>query len=165
MALQLTVRLTALARAHDLVRPVPGRSQGAALLGDLLTILLTPYGDLGGSGSTMRIAAPDIVIGEKTTTVLALVVHELATNSLKYGAFSAPSGKLDVSCHSEGAEVVVVWSERGGPGVKLPTGPGGYGSKLLDRSVRGHLGGSIDRDWRPDGLVATLRMRGDRLSA
>lgn len=165
MALQLTVRLTALARAHDLVRPVPGRPHSSARLGDLLMILLAPYGDMGGHARTIRIAAPDIAIGEKTTTVLALVVHELATNSLKYGAFSSPLGMLDVSCHSKDADVVVVWSETGGPSVKLPTGPGGYGSKLVDRSVRGHLGGSIDRDWCADGLVATLRMRGDRLSA
>ena len=104
-------------------------------------------------------------IGEKTTTVLALVVHELATNALKYGAFSTPSGTLDVSCRSHDADVVVVWSERGGLDVRAPRGPGGYGSRLVDRSVSGHLGGSIDRDWGRDGLVATLRMRGDRLSA
>ena len=165
MAHQLTVRLNALGRAHDLVRPIPGRSQSAALLADLLTILLTPYGDMGGFGDRTRITAPRIAIGEKTTTVLALVVHELATNSLKYGAFSSPSGMLDVSCHSKDADVVVVWSERGGPTIQLPTGPGGYGSRLVDRSVCGHLGGSIDRDWCPDGLVATLRMRSDRLSA
>ena len=165
MALQLTVRLTALGRAHDLVRPVPGRTGGAALLADLLTVLLAPYGDMDGLGNRTRIAAPRIAIGEKTTTVLALVVHELATNALKYGAFSAPSGTLDVSCRSHETEVVVVWSERGGVDVRHPTGPGGYGSRLVDRSVHGHLGGSIDRDWCRDGLVATLRMKADRLSA
>jgi two-component sensor histidine kinase len=165
MALQLTTRLTALGRAHELVRPVPGRSQGGAFLADLLSILLTPYGDMNGFGQRTRIAAPRIAIGEKTTTVLALVVHEMATNSLKYGAFSAPTGMLDVSCHTHEAHVVVVWSERGGPSIQRPIGPGGYGSRLVDRSICGQLGGSIDRDWSPDGLVATLRIRGDRLSA
>lgn len=165
MAQQMTVRLTALGRAHDLVRPVRDRPGSAALLDDLLTILLAPYGELTGCASRTRISAPEILIGEKTTTVLALVVHELATNSLKYGAFSVASGVLDVSCHSHGDEVVVVWTESGGPDVRVPTGPGGYGTKLVDRSVSGHLGGSIDRDWCPDGLVVTLRMKSERLSS
>ena len=165
MALQMTVRLTALGRAHDLVRPLRDRSGSAALLIDLLEILLAPYGDLAGSASRTRVSAPWILIGEKTTTVLALVVHELATNSLKYGAFSVASGGLDVSCHSQGDDVVVVWAESGVPDVRMPAGPGGYGTKLVDRSVSGHLGGTISRKWRPDGLVATLRIKSDRLSA
>ena len=163
MALRLTARLTALGRAHDLVRLVPGRFGATALLGDLLTILLAPYGDMGESANRTRIATPRISIGEKTTTVLALVVHELATNALKYGAFSTPTGMLDLSCRSYESEIVVVWSGTGGPYVRRPIGPGGYGSRMVDRSVRGHLGGSIDRDWRPDGLIATLRMRSDRV--
>ena len=164
MNLQLTVRLTALGRAHDLIRPVPGQPKSAALLADLLSVLLAPYAEMSGSKRRIGIDAPRIAIGEKTTTVLALVVHELATNSLKYGALSAPAGMLDVSCYSHNTEVVVVWSEGGGPDVQTPTGTGGYGTRLVDRSVCGHLGGSIDRNWSPDGLVATLRMRSDRLS-
>ena len=165
MAQQMTVRLTALGRAHDLVRPICDRSGSAALLIDLLRILLAPYDDLAGSASMTRVSAPRLLIGEKTTTVLALIVHELATNSLKYGAFSVASGVLDVSCQAHGDDVVLVWSESGVPNVRKSAGPEGYGTKLVDRSVSGHLGGTISRKWRPDGFVATLRMKSDRLSA
>ena len=53
-------------------------------------------------------------VGEGAATTLAMVVHELATNSLKYGALSDAAGLLDVSCNLQGSEVVVVWTERGG---------------------------------------------------
>ena len=80
--------------------------------------------------------------------MLALVVHELATNSLKYGAFSAAGGQARrLLPFAQGAEVVVVWSERGGPYVRISDRDrGGMEAKLVDRSVRGHLGGSIDRE-------------------
>src|ERR1700688_3633021 len=98
MALELTHRLTALGRAHDLVRPVPGQGERAALLGDLFTVLLAPYDDMGAFSGRVRVAVPRMAVGEQAATTLALVVHELATNSLKYGALSSPSGALDISC-------------------------------------------------------------------
>src|SRR4051794_14007269 len=81
MARELTQRLTALGRAHDLVRPLPGQEGKAALLGDLLTVLLAPYDDLGAFSGRVRVAVPRMGVGEKSATTLALVVHELATNS------------------------------------------------------------------------------------
>ena len=98
MARELTQRLTALGRAHDLVRPLPGSEGKAALLGDLLTVLLAPYDDLGAFSGRIRVAVPRMGVGEGTATTLALVVHELATNSLKYGAFSSETGTIDVTC-------------------------------------------------------------------
>ena len=95
---------------------------------------------------------------------MALVVHELATNSLKYGALSAPCGTLDVSTTSDGPEVSLVWLERGGPPVEAPPGPDGFGTKLVARSVSHQLGGSIEHDWSEGGLIATLRMSRDKLA-
>jgi two-component sensor histidine kinase len=135
MAKELTHRLTALGRAHDLVRPLPGQGGKAALLGDLLTVLLAPYDDMGAFSGRVRVSLPRMGVGEQAATTLALVVHELATNSLKYGALSSPTGKLDIACAAHDAEVVVVWTERGGPAVASPIGEGGYGSKLLNRSM------------------------------
>jgi len=86
MARELTQRLTALGRAHDLVRPLPGGEGKAALLGDLLAILLAPYDDMGAFSGRIRVSVPRMGVGEAAATTLALVVHELATNSLKYGA-------------------------------------------------------------------------------
>ena len=165
MARDLTQRLTALGRAHDLVRPVPGQAENkAALLGDLLTALLAPYDEAEAAGERIRVSVPEVRVGDAATTALALVVHELATNSVKYGALSAARGRLDVSCPVHDAEVVLVWAERGGPPVAAPAGPNGFGSKLVARSMASQLGGSIALDWRTEGLVATLRMSKARLA-
>jgi two-component sensor histidine kinase len=163
MARELTQRLTALGRAHDLVRPLPGSEGTAALLGDLLTVLLAPYDDLGAFAGRIRIAVPRMGVGEGTATALALVVHELATNSLKYGAFSSDVGTIDVSCLSEDDDVVVTWTERGGPHVVEPPSRG-FGSKLITRSMSTQLGGSMAYNWSPGGVIVTLRMRKDRLA-
>jgi two-component sensor histidine kinase len=95
---------------------------------------------------------------------LALIVHELATNSLKYGALSVPTGTLDVSCSPADAEVVIAWTERGGPVVEAPTKQAGYGSRLVARTVSRHLGGSIAYDWSSEGLIVTLRLDKARLA-
>jgi len=106
---------------------------------------------------------PEVRVGDAAITTLALVVHELATNSIKYGALSAASGRLDVSCPAHGAEVALVWTERGGPPVVAPAGPAGFGSGLVARSMSGQLGGTAAFDWRTEGLVVTLRMSRTRL--
>lgn len=165
MARELTLRLTALGRAHDLVRPVPGQTQTpSALLGDLLTVLLAPYDDLGAFIGRIRVSVPRMSVGESATTIIALIVHELATNSLKYGALSVETGTLDVSCSAQDEAITVVWTESGGPKVKAPAGVGGYGSKLVERSVAEHLRGSIDYDWAEDGVVITLKVNPMRLA-
>jgi len=92
MARDLTHRLIALGRAHDLVRPAPGQEKKAALLGDLFAVLLAPYADTDAIHDRVRISVPKLGVGEETATTLALVVHELATNSLKHGALSVASG-------------------------------------------------------------------------
>lgn len=165
MAKELTQRLTALGRAHDLVRPLPGSEGKAALLGDLLTVLLSPYDDLGAFSGRVRVSVPRMGVGEGSATTLALVVHELATNSLKYGALSSPTGSLDVSCAIADADIVIVWTERGGPSVAAPVGDGGFGSKLVKRSLEAQLGGSLERQWHEDGLVVTISMNKNRLTA
>ncbi|MBW8284024.1 MAG: PAS domain-containing protein [Rhizobium sp.] len=166
MARELTLRLTALGRAHDLVRPVPGQTEKAsALLGDLLTVLLAPYDDLGAFSGRIRVSVPRMSVGEATTTILALIVHELATNSLKYGALSVDTGTLDISCSPNDEVVTVIWTESGGPKVKAPSGVVGYGSKLVERSVTGHLRGSIDYQWAEDGVIVTLKIDPARLAS
>lgn len=166
MARELTLRLTALGRAHDLVRPVPGQSEAASvLLGDLLTVLLAPYDDLGAFSGRIRVSVPRMRVGDAATTILALVIHELATNSLKYGALSVDTGTLDVSCSAHDEAVTIVWTESGGPKVEPPSGVPGYGTKLVERSVTGHLRGKIDYDWVAEGLVVTLKVNPDRLAA
>ncbi|GAA0328876.1 hypothetical protein GCM10009087_43870 [Sphingomonas oligophenolica] len=165
MAAELTQRLSALGRAHDLVRPLPGEQGRAALLGDLFSVLLAPYDDGGAFSGRIRVAVQRMGVGEKSATTLALIVHELATNSVKYGALSVDTGTLDVSSATEENDVVVKWVEHGGPPVVAPTALAGFGTKLVQRSITGALGGSISYDWAEEGLIVTLRMRDDRLAA
>ena len=165
MARELTQRLTALGRAHDLVRPLPGGQGQAALLGDLLSVLLAPYDDLGAFTGRIRVAVERMGVGETAATSLALIVHELATNALKYGSLSEKTGTLDVSSTNEDGEISVIWMERGGPPVTSTPQRTGYGSKLVDRSVTRQLGGSIEYDWSSGGLIATLRLDRKRLKA
>jgi two-component sensor histidine kinase len=164
MARELTQRLTALGRAHDLVRPIPGHEGKAALLGDLFTVLLAPYDDMGAFSGRVRVSVPRMGVGEASATTLAMVVHELATNSLKYGALSTATGTLDVSCALPDSDVVIVWTERGGPPVTAPSNAGGFGSKLVTRSMTAQLGGSIERQWLEEGVVVTIKMSKDRLA-
>jgi two-component sensor histidine kinase len=163
MAQELTNRLMALGRAQELVRPTPGRKNEGALLGDLISILLAPYDEKEAS-VRIRVSVPKMKVGEVSSTTLALVIHELATNSAKYGALSVASGTLDVSCNANDNEVAVMWTERGGPSVVAPVAPQGFGSKLVHRTMAAQLGGTIASDWSEEGLVVTLRMGKDRLA-
>lgn len=164
MARELTQRLTALGRAHDLVRPLPGHQGSAALLGDLIAVLLAPYDETEAFAGRIRVSVPRMGIGEKAATTLALVVHELATNSLKYGALSVDTGLLDISGSTQDDNIIVVWTERAGPSVAPRRGEG-YGSKLLNRSVVGQLGGSIATDWSEEGVIVTLTMEAKKLAS
>lgn len=164
MAKQLTQRLTALGRAHELVRPLPDGQGSAALLGDLFTVLLAPYDDVGAFAGRIRVAVPRMGLGEKSATSLALVIHELATNSLKYGALSNDAGLLDISGTVVDDDIEIVWNEHGGERVEKASSEG-YGSKLVQRTITGQLGGSIDYDWIDGGVVVTFRMKESRLAA
>jgi len=162
MARELASRLVALGRAQDLIRPVPGQRSSAALLGDLISVVLAPYDEKEAS-VRIRISVPKMNVGERSSTTLALIIHELATNSAKYGSLSTASGTLDVSCNAHEDEVVMTWTERGGPPLSAPT-TNGFGSKLIHRSMTEQLGGSIAFDWSDEGVVVTLRMSRDRMT-
>ncbi len=109
-------------------------------------------------------AVPRMGLGENAATSLALVIHELATNSLKYGALSVDTGLLDISGRLVEDTAEIVWTEQGGPEVKAPSASEGYGSKLLQRTLAGQLGGSISYDWTKSGVQVTLRMKKAQLA-
>jgi len=162
---ELTQRLTSLGRAHDLVRPLPGEQGKAALLGDLLSVLLAPYDETAAFSGRIRVAVTRMGVGERTATTLAMVIHELATNSVKYGALSCAVGSLDVSSRTDGDHICLIWAETGGPTITEQTELKGFGSRLIARSVSSQLGGELLYDWQETGLVVTVRMRQDRLAA
>jgi two-component sensor histidine kinase len=134
------------------------------LLGDLFTVLLAPYDDVGAFAGRIRVAVPRMGLGERAATSLALVIHELATNSLKYGALSNDTGLLDISGTLSEEDLEIVWSEHRESGVNTGSTTEGYGSKLLQRTISGQLGGAIDYEWVEHGLVVTLRLKASRLA-
>ena len=162
---ELTQRLSALDRAHDIVRPLPGEQGKAALLGDLLSVLLAPYDETAAFSGRIRVAVARMGVGERTASALAMVIHELATNSVKYGSLSSASGFLDVSSKIDGEHICVIWAETGGPSISEEPDLKGFGSRLIARSVSAELGGELGYDWQETGLVVTIRMSQDRLAA
>lgn len=164
MAKALTQRLTALGRAHDLVRPLPGGEGKAALLGDVFAVLLAPYDNQGKFAGRIRVAVARMGVGEAAAMTLALLIHELATNSLKHGALSSEKGVLDISTTDDGDRLTLTWTETGGPEILGAPALDGFGSRMVDRSLRQQFAGSMSYDWQSTGLVATLVMRKDRLA-
>lgn len=164
MAEDLMGRLAALSTAHDLIYPAFSEMKRAVRLQDLLAVLLRAYSQDDSRSQSISITAPEVLVGENSITALAMIVHELATNSVKYGALSATEGSLDVSCTEGESEVEMIWTERGGPPPDVPFGHDGFGNKLTARVIE-QIGGSITRDWTHEGVIVTLRMSKLRLGA
>ncbi len=103
-------------------------------------------------------------VGENAATGLALVIHELATNSLKYGALYSPEGTLDVSGAVVGKEIRIFWSEQGGPAVSPPTRTIGSGSQLVLRTMEGTLEGAISYELPTSGVQVMMRIGEEHLA-
>lgn len=149
-AFELMQRIAALGKAHDFIR-AHGSSTStivASSISDLLRQLLAPY----QHDERIVIRGDDTRINEKAAMSLALLFHELATNSTKYGALSAASGRIEVTTKISTAALRVDWHEKEGPPVEPPTRLG-FGSNLTRISIEAQLGGRITYDWEPDGLV------------
>ncbi len=162
MAGDLNQRILALGNAHDLFRQgVTTRTSRKALLATLLNALLAPYFETGYMGNRVEIVSQDILIGESASASLALIVHEMATNSIKYGALSTSQGTVMVSCHGSENDIIMTWTESGGPIVTAPSKQSGFGTKLIAECVSRQLRGHSEYNWKPTGLCVLLRV--DRL--
>lgn len=157
--------ITALGKAQDFVQPAGARETGD--LRGLVTLLLEPFAT--DDSGRIEVSGDTAPLGSRSATSVALVVHEMATNSVKYGALSARRGKLAIAIRTEGDAAIVEWVETGGPKPVAPTpdatGGRSFGTRLIDMSVRSQLDGAIERDWRPEGLVVELRLPHDTLAA
>ncbi|WP_338241783.1 sensor histidine kinase [Aurantiacibacter hainanensis] len=151
---ELTQALRALGRAHEFVRPGDGLRQDS--LAGLLEALFSPY-TAGDDEPRVRVSGFDAEMGPRAATPLALVFHELATNSAKYGALSADDGHVDLELQERGDGIVLRWSEHGGPVVR-DSGETGFGSRLVEMSVTGQLQGSWERHFAEDGLVVEITL-------
>ncbi|UVO50260.1 GAF domain-containing protein [Sphingomonas sp. SUN019] len=99
-----------------------------------------------------------VMLNPQAYSTMALVVHELVTNSTKYGSLSVPGGHVKISWERNPAgDLVLTWCEHGGPPVKAPTRKG-FGTTIIDRSVPYDLGGSANVEYNPDGVEAQFRI-------
>ena len=151
---ELTQVLRALNRAHEFVRPQEGPVQES--LQGLLAALFSPYGEIDGQ-PRVRVIGIDTLVGARAATPLALVFHELATNSAKYGALSVDDGHITLDITDEGDAIALTWREHGGPPVE-GAWTAGFGSRLVEMSVTGQLQGTWDRRFEAGGMVADLTM-------
>jgi two-component sensor histidine kinase len=157
-AIQLAERvagsLQALSAAQGLVTPrlADGPSTERVTLKKLLQSILAPY-----SHGTFKFSGPDVEVGPQSINVLALVFHELATNAMKYGALSLPTGAVTVRWESRDARIVLNWVESNGPAVTACPVSHGFGTVLATKSIRA-LRGSITPTWLPEGLSVEIEL-------
>lgn len=146
-------RIMALAFAHDQVV----RSDGGGDLRGLLDAELSPYRN---GTRTVTLEGPGITLAARAYSVMALVLHEMATNAAKYGALSAQAGKLEVRWSlNEANDCTLLWSESAGPVVSQPK-QRGFGTVLVDRSLPYDLGGQSELEFDPAGVRARFLIPG-----
>jgi PAS domain S-box-containing protein len=150
---ELNAVIRALGRAHDFVRPVDSAARDN--LHGLLAELFAPYGI--EESARVQVQGDDMAISSRAATPLALVFHELATNSAKYGALAKSDGRVQLTVTDTGDDLLMRWSETGGKSpAKNAKLKDGFGSRLVDMSITGQLGGSWERRFEKDGLVVEM---------
>lgn len=150
----LQARIQAMASANDLL---VGERWESASIRDLLNRTLAPFGifDQG----QFQLTGPDVRLMPRIAVALALSVHELATNAVKYGALSAEGGRVRISWEiregvSSPPSLHFFWEEIGGPPVTPPIKTG-FGTKLIERVLAQEIDGSAQIEYRHDGVVFT----------
>jgi len=141
-------RINALARVHTILSL--SSWQGAEVK-RLVDEELAPYSEAG----QIKFRGPEVQLQPATAQTLALALHELVTNSAKYGALSKLSGRLSIGWEIQGDFLMLAWEETGGPVVHKPTSRG-FGTRSVIASIESQLGGKALFDWCSEGLICRL---------
>src|ERR1700730_17593093 len=140
-------RLFALSRSHDLL--TRENWEGAGLL-DLVKAALAPFGVADGRSERFVITGENLRLLPKATLALGIAFHELATNAVKYGAFSNERGLILIAWKiepgPEGDRLILHWREKDGPPVTLPSRKG-FGSQVIERGLAHELDGTVHLDY------------------
>ncbi|WP_398478224.1 HWE histidine kinase domain-containing protein [Tardiphaga sp.] len=147
----LQERLLALSGAHDILLR---NNWIEASVHDVVSAAL----DALGVSERVAASGPDLVVGSKAALSMALLLHELGTNAVKYGALSLPQGRIDlrwaIEARDDAQLFCLRWVESGGPSIEAPPVKGGFGTRLLSTGLTGT--GGMTLDYQRDGLQATL---------
>lgn len=151
-------RLFALSRSHNLLTRENWHSAG---LLDVLHDALEPFGVTAGRTERLVISGENIRLTTKAALALGIAFNELATNAMKYGALSNEKGSIridwTVEPTADGRLLVLSWREKDGPPVARPSRKG-FGSQVIERGLTHELEGTVQLDYRPDGLVCTMNI-------
>jgi len=142
-------RISALARVHTILSL---SSWQGAELAKLVDEELAPYASMGDQ---IAFSGANVQLQPATAQTLAMALHELVTNSAKYGALSTLAGRLTIKWEIVADVLQILWEERDGPCVDKPV-TRGFGTKSVIASIESQLGGRADFDWRSEGLVCRL---------
>ena len=142
----LTGRLQAFAVATDLAT---GSNSADAPLRELVETIVGPY--RRPDADPFHLSGPDVTLARGNTTTLALALHELCTNALKYGALSVPGGEVWIDWSLDGGSLNLRWKERNGPSVVSPSRRG-FGSTLIERGTVTTARDQTVLDFEPDGV-------------
>jgi PAS domain S-box-containing protein len=145
-------RIGALAQTHELLSQ--SKWEGADIL-RLILDELAPYN--GESQQRITAMGPSLVLLPEQAQLVAMAIHELATNAAKYGSLSVDGGRVDVSWSAFGAVLSMIWRESHGPKV-VPPKKAGFGTRVISSLGAGRRG-RTEFDWRPSGLIFTLEMQ------
>lgn len=142
-------RMRALQATNDLITRAPKMEP------DFESIVrqeLAPY-DL----SRCSLRGVSLALRSDIARVVSLVVHELTTNAVKYGALSGNEGRIEIAWSQNAGTIVIDWKEDGGPKLETPT-RAGFGTQLIDATVKG-LNGTVEREFRDNGFTCRVTMR------
>lgn len=152
-AAEINGRIQALGRAYETT--LDEASSGSIEIGPAIRAILAPY-----DADTQRLSflGNGLRVHFSTVSVVGLVLHELAANATKFGAWSRDGGRVELDWRAapdDPGHLVVRWREFGGPSVPEPPAQGGTGTQIVDRMLR-HGGGRIERHWNAHGLDAMI---------
>jgi PAS domain S-box-containing protein len=152
-------RLTALSRSHDLLTRENWKNAG---LFDVVNDALQPFTVVDGRADRIVIMGENIRLSPKAALVLGITFNELATNAVKYGAFSNGVGSVRIEWAMKpvldgDADLHLQWREKDGPPV-IPPSHQGFGSRVIERGLAHELAGAAHLDYQSDGLICTMRL-------
>jgi PAS domain S-box-containing protein len=152
-------RVAALARAHTLL------AEGGWAAADLGAVAARELGGL--PPGAVRLDGPPAALVASAVQPVAMALHELATNAAKHGALSRPEGRVSLRWRfdRDTATLRLLWTESGGPAVSAPPSRRGFGSRMIEATLEGQLGGSLVLRWQEDGLRAEIALPARRVLA
>jgi PAS domain S-box-containing protein len=142
-------RLTALSAAHSLL--TSEKWQAASLK----RLVADAISAVRGADDRVTITGPDLMLQPKTAVSLAMAIHELSTNAVKYGSLSVPTGHVSVGWETDEGRLRLTWTEAGGPPVSRPARRG-FGTRMIERALATELGGEVVIDFLPSGICCRL---------